>query len=446
MNVINKSSLILFSLSMLFFAGSCTTVDFDEVIESGENSKSNLKIMTRSSNADELNYPVIIYAFNEDGVLEAEQELSSSGENLSLALNEGLHHLVALSDYSDYTIPQSKSYESLISMPEVNYSKSALRMGAADVNMKLGSQTTNISLSYAVCSINLSLSNVPSDVKSVAVTLSNLHTAKSFSGKDAGTETITVNCSKDNGIWTTGNFYVFGNSSSSLVLSISLTSSNGTSTYGYTYNTSLKPGVPYQFKGSYTEGLSVNGSINFGGWGDSVVAEFNFGPGSTSGKSDKVEQISVASIPQANTIWKGHVVACVQNQTETDADLILLSLNEWAGMTSTYHATNPMAAQSVADSYVETDMDNWTVPTKEQASILKGLYYDEELFSLNATIESAGGVTLSVEDEKGSNVRYLCEDATYTFVFKNNSSITKAGATVSTYHLRLVKVVHVSTE
>ena len=96
MNVINKSSLILFSLSMLFFAGSCTTVDFDEVIESGESSKSNLKIMTRSSNADELNYPVIIYAFNEDGVLEAEQELSSSGENLSLALNEGLHHLVAL--------------------------------------------------------------------------------------------------------------------------------------------------------------------------------------------------------------------------------------------------------------------------------------------------------------------------------------------------------------
>ena len=443
MNVINKSSLILFSLSMLFFAGSCTTVDFDEVIESGENSKSNLKIMTRSSNADELNYPVIIYAFNEDGVLEAEQELSSSGENLSLALNEGLHHLVALSDYSDYTIPQSKSYESLISMPEVNYSKSALRMGAADVNMKSGSQTTNISLSYAVCSINLSLSNVPSDVKSVAVTLSNLHTAKSFSGKDAGTETITVNCSKDNGIWTTGNFYVFGNSSSSLVLSISLTSSNGTSTYGYTYNTSLKPGVPYQFKGSYTEGLSVNGSINFGGWGDSVVAEFNFGPGSTSGKSDKVEQISVASIPQANTIWKGHVVACVQNQTETDADLILLSLNEWAGMTSAYHATNPMAAQSVADSYIETDMDNWTVPTKEQASILKGLYYDEELSSLNATIESAGGVTLSVEDEKGSNVRYLCEDATYTFVFKNNSSITKAGATVSTYHLRLVKVVQV---
>ena len=446
MNVINKSSLILFSLSMLFFAGSCTTVDFDEVIESGENSKSNLKIMTRSSNADELNYPVIIYAFNEDGVLEAEQELSSSGENLSLALNEGLHHLVALSDYSDYTIPQSKSYESLISMPEVNYSKSALRMGAADVNMKSGSQTTNISLSYAVCSINLSLSNVPSDVKSVAVTLSNLHTAKSFSGKDAGTETITVNCSKDNGIWTTGNFYVFGNSSSSLVLSISLTSSNGTSTYGYTYNTSLKPGVPYQFKGSYTEGLSVNGSINFGGWGDSVVAEFNFGPGSTSGKSDKVEQISVASIPQAKTIWKGHVVACVQNQTETDADLILLSLNEWAGMTSAYHATNPMAAQSVADSYIETDMDNWTVPTKEQASILKGLYYDEELSSLNATIESAGGVTLSVEDEKGSNVRYLCEDATYTFVFKNNSSITKAGATVSTYHLRLVNVVHASTE
>jgi len=444
MKEIFKSSLKLFALSMLFFTGSCTTVDFDEVVENEE--KTNLKVMTRSTTAEELNYPVRIYAFNENGILEAEQELSSSGENLSFALNEGLYHLVALSDYSEYKIPQSISYESLISMPDANYSKSALRMGAADVNMKSGSQTTNISLSYALSSINISLSDVPSDVKSVAVTLSNLYTNKSFSGKDGGTETISVNCSKDNGIWTTGNFYVFGNSTSSLVLSISLTSSSGTNIYGYTYNTSLKPGVPYQFVGSYTEGLSVNGSVDFGDWGDSIVAEFNFGPGSSSGKSEKIEQISVESIPQANTLWKGHVVASVQNQTDTDADLILLSLNEWTEMTSAYHATNPTAAQSVADSYVETDMDNWTVPTKEQATILKGLYYNEELSSLNTVIESAGGVALSAEDEKGTNVRYLCENATYTFVFKNNTSITKAGTTVSTYRLRLVKVVHVSTE
>jgi hypothetical protein len=176
------------------------------------------------------------------------------------------------------------------------------------------------------------------------------------------------------------------------------------------------------------------------------VAEFNFGPGSSSKKSAKTEHVSVTSIPEANTLWKGHVVAGVQNQTDTEADLILLSLNEWTDMTSANHATNPDAAQTLADSYVEADMENWNIPTREQAAYLKGLYYNESLSSLNATIESAGGVALSVEDEKGANVRYLCENATYTFVFKNNSSITKAGATVSTYRLRLVKVVHVSTE
>lgn len=444
MKAIYKSSLKLFSLSILLLAGSCTTVDFDEVAESAQ--KSSLKVMTRSSNAEELNYPVIIYAFNETGKLETKQTLSSSGESLSLALNEGLYHLVALSDFSDYSIPQNISYESFISMPDTKYSSSALRMGAADVNLKSGSQTSNISLSYAVSSVCLSLSDVPSDVKSVAVTLSNLNTKKSFRGTESGSETISVNCKKENGNWTTGNFYVFGNGSNSLVISISLTSSDGTETYGYTYNASLKPGVPYQFIGSYTEGLSVNGSIDFGDWEDAVVAEFNFGPGSSSKKSAKTEHVSVSSIPEANTLWKDHVVAGVQNQTDTEADLILLSLNEWADMTSANHATNPDAAQTLADSYVEADMENWNIPTREQAAYLKGLYYNESFSSLNATIESAGGVALSVEDEKGANVRYLCENATYTFVFKNNSSITKAGATVSTYRLRLVKVVHVSTE
>jgi hypothetical protein len=75
MEAIYKSSLKLFSLSMLLLAGSCTTVDFDEVAESAQ--KSSLKVMTRSSNAEELNYPVIIYAFNETGKLETKQTLRS---------------------------------------------------------------------------------------------------------------------------------------------------------------------------------------------------------------------------------------------------------------------------------------------------------------------------------------------------------------------------------
>ena len=45
-------------------------------------------------------------------------------------------------------------------------------------------------------------------------------------------------------------------------------------------------------------------------------------------------------------------------------------------------------------------------------------------------------------DEKNNNVRYLCEDATKTYSFKDGSSyngVKDAGATVTTYHLRLVK-------
>ena len=42
-------------------------------------------------------------------------------------------------------------------------------------------------------------------------------------------------------------------------------------------------------------------------------------------------------------------------------------------------------------------------------------------------------------DDKGKNVRYLCEGARYTFTFSGTSGITAAGKTVTTYRLRLVK-------
>ena len=64
----------------------------------------------------------------------------------------------------------------------------------------------------------------------------------------------------------------------------------------------------------------------------------------------------------------------------------------------------------------------------------------------NKQLQSAGGDTITLVNEKGSNVRYLCQDAQRTYSFKPGASynaIKDAGASVRDYHLRLVTSVRV---
>lgn len=108
-------------------------------------------------------------------------------------------------------------------------------------------------------------------------------------------------------------------------------------------------------------------------------------------------------------------------------------------MTSAYHTETPNAASSVAEAYSEEGISEWSIPTKEEARSLKDAWSNSEFDILNRTLATAGYDTLSEVDDKGKNVRYLCEGARYTFTFSGTSGITAAGKTVTTYRLRLVK-------
>ena len=108
-------------------------------------------------------------------------------------------------------------------------------------------------------------------------------------------------------------------------------------------------------------------------------------------------------------------------------------------MTSAYHTETPNAASSVAEAYNEEGVSEWSIPTKEEARSLKDVWSNAEFDTLNRMLANAGYDTLSEVDDKGKNVRYLCEGARYTFTFSSTSGITAAGKTVTTYRLRLVK-------
>jgi len=420
----------------------------EEIIDS---SSPKLKILTRSVSGT-LEYPISVYAFSEDGKCKAEKVLSSDADDLEMNLSQGNYRITAIGGYGGFSLPSSIQKTSCLSVNNDNYSTTPLSIGSADVTIT-GTTTVSLQMAMQVACLNISLKDLPDDVSAVSVGIARQYSKVSFEGTGESPLNTSIACQKRDGVWTTGNFYVLPGSAVNTIFSISTTDSQGSETYGYTYNEPLKAGVPYVLNGSFSNGFSFTGNVLAADWNSSVVLDFNFGPGvnETGGTSSgdggsSSSSFVVSSIPQAASIWQNHVVALVENATNTSADLILLSKTEWNKVASANSTTNPTDATSIASSYSENGLSEWSIPSKEIASTLKTTYNGTNLSIINNVMSQAGGENLLEVEESGSNARYLCEDAKYTFTFKSGSSSITQGGTSTTYRLRLVKKVHVSLE
>ena len=130
------------------------------------------------------------------------------------------------------------------------------------------------------------------------------------------------------------------------------------------------------------------------------------------------------------------------------AELMLMSLTDYSGLTSAFNTTTPNAASDCAQNYTEYNIGSWRIPTSDEAMILRETYltYTDSFDSL---IESTDADAIVLTDDKGTNLRYLCDNAEKTFSFKAGSSynsIKQGGATVKNYRLRLVKTITVKKQ
>ena len=434
-------------ISCLALTG-CYQQDPVEEIVSGSGSE--LSVITRSATGNSIQYPLAIYAFDSSGECKAQKVIEDASEALTLKLSEGDYRITAIAGYGGLALPQKVKRNAIIQTVDGNCSSTPLTMGHADVLVS-GSTTATIHMSLQVASVTVSLANLSEDVTDVSVSFSDEYGGISLGGQFSDARTSEIACSQQDGKWTSGRVYLLPGASSSTVVSINVKDGSGSQSYGYTYTSPLKAGVPYVFSGTFTAGSMFWGTIESKGWDEEKILDFGFGPGvSESGDSgdnnDPSEGMSVSAIPEPCSIWNGHVVALVSNATENEADLILMSLAEEESVKSKT-SDNPDDAESYAKAYSEAGLASWRIPTKEEATALKSGYHGDGISPLNAALENAGGKTLTQVDSKGKNVRYLCEDALYTYSFASSSDgnslqITKAGATVK-YRLRLVKTIHV---
>ncbi len=427
-----------------FLLTSCFSPTADNVEDLNDASATTqLKVTTRAATG-EVSYPILVNAYDNSGSLKGQQTINSENESISLHLNEGAYHITAISGHGNYSEPSSYSQlTSLIGIPAAGYATSPLMMGGADVVLSNGSASVNVVMTYRVASLDLSLSAVPSDVTAVSVGVSQQYKAVDMSGDFKDKCTANVTCRKSGDVWTSDRVYLMPGTGSTTTLTISLTNAEGQVSYSYELAEPLAAAVPYTIKGTYVESTApyITGVITIEGWQDERTIDFEFGGNSTNGGiSTVVPTDEVTTIPEACSDWNGHVVALVENATETSADLILLALHEMKDVRAPAAENYEMQMQDSVNAYIEGDLKDWTVPTEDEARSLKKTYggnYDE----LNLVIDNLKGDSISVSTSS-SNARYLCADGNKTFNFAEKGSITTAGTSVK-YRLRLVKRIHV---
>ena len=442
---------------------SCEKVDMLEDGEDGAQTNTsgvtrNVKLVAKAIDNTDVAYPLTIYAFDTEGNNVTSTVINSKDDaSATLKLKKGRYHLTAVSLPSSYEpLSSVKDWNATFSMPKSGYATVPLMTGSADINVTSSDQIAHISLGYRQASLSVTINDVPSSVTSVDVTLSSAYTDMTLAADLSGKMMVTVPCVKgaasNNGAtWSTGKFYILPSVNAQPSITISFSGgTTGDVSYSHTYNASLLAGTPYNFTATYkgkAEGgggssdddVTINTDISAGKWADEVKESFNFGPdvNKTESPSDPESNvITVTTLPGSGDIWNGHVVGFVNEISETEREVVLISIKEWEKISSAF-SSNANQAKEIAAQYEENGLSGWIIPTRNDGMALNRLYsYDNNRALINSALETCGGTGL-IQMYGTSAVRYLCEDAEYTYSYKS-ATISKAGEK-TTYYLRLVK-------
>lgn len=472
-------TLCMLSLLLALLAySSCQSFSVED-LESGTTSEtlSTVRILTRAADKGELSYPLHIYGFSDEGKLVAYQQLHTPDETLSLSLPQGQAcHLVALSaDADHYQLPAAPLLSSLITMTTLQSSSSLaqgftsdspLQLGSADVLPQTGNATVSIQLHYQVASLDVLFQGLPEACTSVYLSVASTYSGLSLDGKGSGSQTTRIPLTRTTtpGEWSASGIYVFPTQGKT-TFTIAYNNAEGEQYSSVSYQAPLRPGTPYQLRGTYSDNsFLVTGAVTPSTWASPQVLNFTFhssssstidaDPSDPSVPSDDV--ISLDTLPQSLTLWNGHFVAgyldaegnpvrslSSLSASSSSVELLLLSITDKDGLTSALNESTPTAAADFAATYSEYDLSaEWRIPTDTEARYLSDLYRNNSE-DFDRTLTDAGADPIVLTDSKGENLRYLCQDARKTYSFKN-STISNAGATVKTYHLRLVRTLPIT--
>ena len=422
-NTYSKSAFALMLPAMCWVFSSCQKIDLGDASDAGNDDKFSVKISSKSADSGiELPSPLTVYAVNDDGLVENYASVSDGASSATLSLVSGkfTFYAVAGADAGDDDVPENN----VVTANEGYFTTPVMRgkqTSSVEDDMSL-----ELSLSYAVASVDVTLGNISADVKAVSVKISTLRETMNLEGEYEGSTTATIDLMKqsDGTTWKSPTVYVFPSVSAPTTLTITQTlNDNTTRSYTASYNAKLIEGTPYHFKGTDTNISNHNLTVNITaeGWDNAIEEELTLTPigaGDGTGTIDSDgETYLVSAMPAESGVL-------------LDGKYVLAYLDGDKGL---LYAKKDCELDKVSE-YKENDITGWSIPTLEQYDLIKST---TGLTKMELALREANNVkknALPYYDHY-----YYCNGGTSAFSWSNG--IVNIGTSGKIYHLRLVKPV-----
>lgn len=387
----------LFSALLVVMASLLASCEKYNVNETDENKEANSTLVVRTradaanNNGDDakVSYPVNVYVFNSNSKCVAASTIASEATTMELNLPEGNYDVYAIAgaDADNYDLPtkDSATKDYIVALKE-GETHADLMTAHSSVNLALGEENTlTLSLSRKVMLLEtVTISDVPTTVTAVSVTISplygNILLNGNYSGSD-GVQTVALEKNTDGTTWKNDcNVYLL-EASGDATIKVSFTTANGTTSYSYSSSDELKANYKINIKGTYTGGdLKLSGTITGAKWNGTKNVNFNFTEsgstkeeGSNEGNADMGGQNVAESAPAVGSIYNGcYVLKAEEVSGGTKVTLLApKSKNRLTFTDETDQASIKTAINAALTELAVEGIDGWRLPTLEELNYLK---------------------------------------------------------------------------
>ena len=415
-------------LAAVLFLASCQQINLGKYGEATNDDTYEVNITSKSSDPEEaIPYPLTVYAVNSDGLVESKASVDESANSVNLSLISGdfTFYAIAGANASNSDVPDNN-----IITAENGYFTTPIMQGKTTATID-DNEEIGLTLSYAVASVDVTLSNIPSDVKAVSVKIGTLKKTMTIDKEYDGTTTATIDLEKQaNGTtWKSATVYVFPSVSTPTTLTITQTmNDNTTKSFAASYNAKLSAGTPYHFTGTGTSisnhELTVN--ITTDDWENPIDEELTMTPiesGDGEGTLDN----------DGETYWVSEIPT--ESGTILDGKYVLAYVSGNQGL---LYAKKDCTEGEEAN-YKEGNITGWSIPTLEQYNNIKT---QAGLTKIASAIDTANNAKKTADKYPFSDYFYY-NDSQLAFKWSSSfgSNTVQIEGNEAKCHLRLVKEV-----
>ena len=424
-------------LVVLMLCASCSKDVLFETEESDGGGNSTLVIKTRtnsssgSNDAEEskVSYPVNVYVFGSDGKCVNVSTIETANTSVTLNLNEGTYNIYSIAGATadSYELPtkENAKAEFVVGLKEGKKHGDLMTSKNTVTLVDGGESTLNISLVRKVMLLQeVKISNVPSTIKTVSISIAPLYKDLCLNGTYKGTDasqTIALTREGDTKVWSNKTeCYLLEASEANATMTISMIDKeNHLKSYSYTCANELKANYKIKISGTYTSdaGVTLTGTLQGATWAGSKDINFNFDENSSSttpGGDDDTPDVppTPTDAPEVGTLYNGCYV--LKSETSGSTTTVTLMTLKQARLSSTEEdytvgnatSINNAIAEGITSLTTGMKITGWRLPTLVEIKYIK-----DNVSIINAKLSENKGAAIISTATGNAVYSYLCRNA-----------------------------------